>query len=226
MVRAVHAIVVGCGRVGKGLAMTLQAAGHTVAVIDKQERALGKLPASFEGDRILGLGFDRTRLEEAGIQTAAALAAVTSGDNSNIVVARIAREQFGVGHVVARIYDPARAVFYRRLGIPTVATVEWATDQVLRYLIPDEGRAEWVDPKRQVAMVERALPGGWVGHPLGGLEEAGRIRLVVLLRGGEVLVPEPGTVGQDLDVLRLAVTADALEALEAKLVAAPVGGHA
>jgi len=226
MGRAVHAIVVGCGRVGKGLAMTLQAAGHTVAVIDKQERALAKLPASFEGERVLGLGFDRNRLEEAGIQMADALAAVTSGDNSNIVVARIAREQFAVSHVVARIYDPARAVFYRRLGIPTVATVEWATDQVLRYLIPEQAHVEWADPKRQVAMVDRVLPGGWVGRPLGGLEEPGRIRLVVLNRGGEVLVPEPGMVGQDLDVLRLAVTAEAFDALESKFVAMPARDHA
>jgi len=226
MGRAVHAIVVGCGRVGKGLAMTLQAAGHTVAVIDKQERALAKLPPSFEGERVLGLGFDRNRLEEAGIQMADALAAVTSGDNSNIVVARIAREQFDVSHVVARIYDPARAVFYRRLGIPTVATVEWATDQVLRYLIPGQAHVEWADPKRQVAMVDRVLPGGWVGRPLGGLEEPGRVRLVALFRGGEVLVPEPGMVGQDLDVLRLAVTAEAFDALQSKLVAAPAGDHA
>src|SRR5918995_832727 len=122
---SVHVVVVGCGRVGSELAGTLEKSGHTVAVIDKNANAFRRLPAGYAGQRIVGFGFDRDNLEEAGIERAGAVAAVTNGDNSNILVARIARESFGIGGVVARIYAPRRAVIYQRLGIPTVATVSW-----------------------------------------------------------------------------------------------------
>src|SRR5437899_4029248 len=154
----VHVIVVGCGRVGSELAAELEAQGHTVAVIDKNRNAFRRLPERFTGRAVLGFGFDRDHLEQAGIRDAQALAAVTSGDNSNILCARIARETFEIEHVVARIYDPRRALIYQRLGIPTVATVAWTTDQVLRRLLPSESSHDWIDPTGQVCLVERELP--------------------------------------------------------------------
>src|SRR5687768_17691381 len=134
-----HVVVVGCGRVGSQLAIRLDQAGHSVAVIDKDGNAFGRwLPERFTGRAVHGRGFDRDHLEQAGVREAHALAAATGGDNSNILSARIARETYAVERVVARIYDPRRAVIYQRLGIPTVATVTWTTDQMMRRLFPEE----------------------------------------------------------------------------------------
>ncbi len=155
-----HVVVVGCGRVGSGLAATLENQGHSVAVIDRRAQAFRRLPDGFSGRKIVGVGFDRARLDEAGIAEAGALAAVTNGDNSNIVVARVAREAFQIERVVARIYDARRAAIYERLGIPTVATVQWTTERVLRRILPDSSQGvEWIDPSAKVCLVERALPG-------------------------------------------------------------------
>src|SRR3954449_11395297 len=142
---AVHVVVVGCGRVGSELANELEGEGHTVAIIDKNRNAFRRLPERFTGRAVLGFGFDRDHLEQAGVREADALAAVTSGDNSNILTARIARETYEIPHVVARIYDPRRAVIYRQLGIATVAAVAWTTDQVLRRLFPEKSVSEWTD---------------------------------------------------------------------------------
>ncbi len=213
----VHVIVVGCGRVGSELAVELEKAGHTVAVIDKDRNAFRNLPGSFSGKAVLGFGFDREHLEQAGIVQAGALAAVTSGDNSNVLTARIARETYEIPNVVARIYDPRRAVIYQRLGIQTVATVAWTTDQVLRRLFPEQSVSEWTDATGTVRLVERALPAMWAGHKLSELEEPNRVRLVALSRSGQARLCGPDILGQEGDLLHLAVRSDALDNLEARL---------
>src|SRR5918912_643130 len=119
----------GCGRVGRELTVQLARAGHQVAIIDKKKEAFERLPPGFDAQTVVGLGFDRDVLEEAGIKEADAFVAVSSGDNSNIVSARIAREHFHVQKVIARIFDPRRAEIYERLNIPTVASVMWAARQ-------------------------------------------------------------------------------------------------
>lgn len=213
-----HVVVVGCGRVGASLAVRLVDEGHTVAIIDKRgSAAFARLPVGFPGRLISGFGFDRDRLGEAGIEEADALAAVTSGDNSNILVARIAKETYGVESVIARIYDPGRAAIYERVGIPTVATVSWTTDQAMRRLLPTEIRTEWTEPTGSVSVVERTLPAKWAGKKLSDLEEPGRWRLVALTRGGEAAVPGPALVGQEGDVLLLAVDVAAAEDLAGRL---------
>ena len=199
-----HVVVVGCGRVGSELAVTLESEGHTVAVIDKNRNAFRRLPERFTGRAVLGFGFDRDHLEQAGIREADALAAVTSGDNSNILTARIARENYEIPNVVARIYDPRRAVIYQRLGIPTVATVAWTTDQVLRRLFPENWASEWTDPTGSVDLIERALPGSWAGRKLTELDEGERFRLVALTRAGQARLVTPSLVGQEGDILHLA----------------------
>ena len=133
-----HFVIMGAGRVGVMLARTLEASGHTVAVIDQDERAFQPLRKGFEGRLVTGVGFDEDTLKRAGITEAYAFAAVSSGDNSNIIAARVAREMFKVKNVVARVYDPNRAEFFQRMGIPTVASVRWSTDQVLRRLLPEQ----------------------------------------------------------------------------------------
>ncbi|HEX2272439.1 MAG TPA: TrkA family potassium uptake protein [Acidimicrobiales bacterium] len=214
---AVHVVVVGCGRVGTELSSALERDGHTVAVIDKNRNAFRRLPKSFSGTTVLGFGFDQGHLEEAGIRRADGFAAVTSGDNSNILSARIARETYEIPNVVARIYDPRRAVLYERLGIPTVAAVAWTTDQVLRRLYPSRSVTEWSDPSGMVSLVERALPDVWAGRKLIELTEGDRFRLVALGRGGEARLPAPEAIGQEGDVLHIVVRRDAVDELEQRL---------
>jgi len=217
----VHIVVVGCGRVGSELAGTLEKSGHTVAVIDKDPNAFRRLPPGSAGQRVVGFGFDRDNLVEAGIERAGAVAAVTNGDNSNILVARIARETFGIGRVVARIYDPRRAVIYQRLGIPTVATVAWTTDQVLRRLLPGEQPHDWIDPSAKVSLVERVLPASWGGKKLSGLDDPGRFLLVALTRLGSAQVVGSKLVGQEGDVLHFIVDVNAIDALRERLEHGP-----
>lgn len=219
-----HVIVVGCGRVGVELAVTLDAAGHSVAVIDKNRRAFQRyLPERFSGRAVLGFGFDRDHLEQAGVREAGALAAATGGDNSNILTARIARETYQIPHVVARIQDPRRAVIYERLGIPTVAQVSWTTDQVLRRLFPDQLVSEWTDATGQLAVVERALPGHWAGRRLARVGRPGRFRVISVTRGGASRLVGPDVVGQEGDILHLLVFKEAMDELEARLAAGDDG---
>jgi trk system potassium uptake protein TrkA len=220
-----HVVVVGCGRVGSELAGTLEKQGHTVAVIDKRKDAFRRLPTGFGGYRIVGFGFDRDTLTEAGVRDAGALAAVTSGDNSNIMSARVARETFEVERVVARIYDPRRAAIYQRLGIPTVATVSWTTDQVMRRLLPGENPADWTDATGRVSLVERDLPSAWAGQKLAKLNEPGRFTVTMVTRLGEARIVEPNLVGQEGDVLHLMVDSSALDALQARLNGADDAVH-
>ena len=220
-----HVVIVGCGRVGSSLARHLLSERHSVAVIDKRAAAFERFLADWPGQTIVGYGFDRDRLQEAGIERANALAAVTSGDNSNIMVARIAKETFQVDRVVARIYDPRRAGVYERLGIPPVATVEWTTEQALRRILPAETRAEWVDPTGGIALVERRLPDAWVGHRLAELEEQGRWRIAALTRTGKATLPDPTLLVQENDVVAMTVAGDAMGALEARLAGPDGKGH-
>ena len=220
-----HVVVVGCGRVGSELAGLLQSAGHDVAVVDKRKSAFRRLPSSFSGITIDGFGFDRDTLTEAGIEQAGAFAAVTSGDNSNIMSARVARETFEVERVVARIYDPRRAVIYQRLGIPTVATVSWTTDQVMRRLLPDSLAADWVDASGKVSLVERELPATWAGKRLAELVEPDSFNLAVVTRLGTAQIPRPDLVGQEGDILHFVVSTDALELLNERLTGPSEGAH-
>lgn len=225
LTQAVHVIVVGCGRVGSELAGALEALGHSVVVIDKNRAAFNRLPQHFSGRTVLGSGFDRDDLESAGIREADAVAAVTSGDNTNILTARIARETFEVEHVVARIYDPRRAVIYQRLGIPTVATVSWTTEQVMRRLDPSIGAREWTDPTGEVVLVERVLADHWVGRSLDAVERDG-LHLCALNRGGTARVAAPGLIGQAGDLLYIAAAKSSLDELDVLMQPpAPTKGH-
>jgi trk system potassium uptake protein TrkA len=219
-----HVVVVGCGRVGSGLAAILEDSGHTVAVVDKQQKAFRRLPEGFSGRTIQGVGFDRDRLRDAGIEEAGALAAVTSGDNSNIMVARTAREVFGVERVIARIYDPRRAAIYERLGIPTIATVQWTTDRVLRRILPDVPATEWTDPSAGVVLIERPVAATWAGRRLADLDVPGLARVAALSRLGIGQVPTPDLVTQEGDVVYMTVGSDRIAELDAHL-SGESGGH-
>ncbi|GAA5164306.1 MULTISPECIES: potassium channel family protein [Amycolatopsis] len=199
-----HVVIMGCGRVGASLAAALERLGHEVAVIDKSQDAFRRLGSDFHGRQILGIGFDRQVLIDAGIERAGAFAAVSSGDNSNIISARVARETFHVEHVVARIYDPKRAAVYERLGIPTVATVPWTTDRFLRTLLPDGVASAWRDPTGNVAVLQLPLHEGWVGRTVNELQEATEARVAFIMRFGTPVLPDAKTVLQADDLVYVA----------------------
>lgn len=189
----------GCGRVGSSIARSLEDLGHSVAVIDRDPEAFRRLGPEFGGRQVVGMGFDRETLRKAGIEKARAFAAVSSGDNSNIISARVARETFGVDHVVARIYDPKRAAVYERLGIPTVATVPWTSDQLLRRLLAEGPAEEWRDATGDVVILHVPLHESWVGQEVTAFEAVTKARVGYLLRFGETVLPDAHTVLQQGD---------------------------
>lgn len=214
-----HVVIVGCGRVGSSLAGQLCDDGHTVSIIDRKKASFSRLPDSFTGQRFVGVGFDRDLLIEAGIERADAVAAVTNGDNSNILIARVARESFGIERVVARIYDPNRAHLYQRLGIPTVAPAVWTTERVLRRLLPGNSRLEWTDQSGQISLVEHMLSDAWEGRPAADVDRTG-VRLVSCCRRGLASLPGPDERLVTGDVITVAVPAAMVEQVE-RLLAAP-----
>ncbi|HWS58085.1 MAG TPA: TrkA family potassium uptake protein [Actinotalea sp.] len=211
----------GCGRVGATLAQSLESRGHSVAVIDQNPDAFRRLDAAFTGKRVTGLGFDRGTLVQAGVEDAYAFAAVSDGDNSNILAARVVRETYGVTNVVARIYDPHRAEIYQRLGIPTVATVRWTSDQVLRRMLPMGATDEYRDPSGQVVMAQVDVHPRWVGKPLTRLEDASGARIAYLTRYGDGVLPGAAAVLQENDVVHVLVMATDLPKVERILTHVP-----
>jgi len=211
----------GCGRVGASLARAIERAGHEVAVIDQDQSSFRRLGTTFEGRTVTGVGFDRDTLRAAGIENAYAFAAVSSGDNSNILAARVAREKYGVEHVVARIYDPGRAEIYQRLGIPTVATVKWTSDQMVRRLLPQGHVPEFTDPSGKVVIAEMPISSAWIGRRISEIEDATGGRTAYLTRLGDGLLPGPDTVYQEGDLLHLALLRENLASAERVLDAAP-----
>jgi len=211
----------GCGRVGSSLAITLQSAGHSVAIIDQNREAFRRLGADFNGLTVAGMGFDRDTLLEAGIEKADAFAAVSSGDNSNILAARVARETYSVANVVARIYDPARAEIYQRLGIPTVATVLWTTDQIMRRLLPEGTKSEWSDPSGNLQLCEISLHRDWYGLAISSVEANTAARVAFITRLGEGIVPAESTILQEGDLVHLFIAIKDIDQVLASLSTSP-----
>ena len=219
-----HIVIMGCGRVGSALARALERRGHTVAIIDISADAFRRLGPGFHGKTVKGVGFDRKVLEAAGIRHADGFAAVSSGDNSNILAARVVRETFGVTNVVARIYDQGRAEVYERLGIPSVATVRWATDQIMRRLMPDGSEPQWRDPSGLVRLVLVSAHSGWVGRKIGDIEDATGTVIPFLQRFGQGIVPAKTALLQDGDIIYAAVADTDVERVE-KIFGTPPAKH-
>jgi trk system potassium uptake protein TrkA len=215
----------GCGRVGSTLARDFQSLGHSVAVIDQDREAFRRLGADFNGLTVAGIGFDRDTLIEAGIQRADAFAAVSDGDNSNILAARVARETYGVKNVVARIYDPGRAEIYQRLGIPTVATVLWTTDQIMRRILPTGAKSLWQDASGKVQLVELNIHSDWFGKPVLLIEELTKSRVAFITRLGEGFIPDAKSVLQEGDLVHLLVTESEITIVEDALKNSPGGSE-
>lgn len=195
----------GCGRVGSTLARSLEQRDHTVSVIDNEPDSFRRLGPAFNGDKVTGFGFDQEVLERAGIRRADAFAAVSNGDNSNIIAARVARETFGIQQVVARIYDPGRAEVYQRLGITTVATVKWTADQVLRRLLPAGAEPDYRDPSGTIRLDQVPVPESWIGRRTVLFQEQSRSRIAWIDRLGEGMLPTRESVIQEGDLLHLVI---------------------
>jgi trk system potassium uptake protein TrkA len=207
----VHVVIMGCGRLGSTLAQKLDAQGHQVAVIDRDAEAFRRLGDGFGGVTVNGIGFDRDVLRAAGVERADAFAAVSSGDNSNIISARLARETFGVSRVVARIYDSRRAQVYERLGIPTIATIRWAADRMYRFLVPDQRIEVFRDPTSVVSIVETPLHRDWIGRTVKSLEDRTGARVAYLARFGMGTLAQPSAVLQDGDQVYMLVTDETVD---------------
>ena len=216
-----HIVIMGCGRVGSTLARGLEKRDHSVAVIDMNTEAFRRLGPEFSGTTVKGMGFDREVLLRSGIEEADGFAAVSSGDNSNIIAARVVRETFEVNNVVARIYDPGRAEVYERLGIPTVATVRWTADQVIRRLLPSGSEPQWRDPSGTVRLAQVYVDSGWVGRRVDQIEATAKTRVSFIHRMGDGIVPADSTVFQDGDLLYVAVEDQRLSTVEKTLASAP-----
>ena len=220
-----HVVIMGCGRVGSTLAHTLEARGHSVAVIDQNSDAFRRLGPDFAGTTVTGVGFDDDVLRQAGVERADAFAAVSSGDNSNIISARLARETFGVSRVAARIYDQRRAQVYERLGIPTVATVRWTADRMLRHLVPEGNVEIFRDPTSTVSIVEVPVHKEWIGRSVRTLEESSGARVAYLIRFGIGTLPTVSTVVQEGDQIFMLVTDDIVASVTSVAATPPEGGH-
>jgi trk system potassium uptake protein TrkA len=199
----VHVVIMGCGRVGSTLARSLEDRNHTVSIIDSDPDAFRRLGPAFNGDKVTGYGFEQIVLEKAGIRRADAFAAVSSGDNSNIIAARVARETFGIQKVVARIYDPGRAEVYQRLGITTVATVKWTADQVLRRILPGGTEPDFRDPSGSIRVDHVPVPDVWIGHKTYDFQVQSGSRIAWIDRLGEGILPSRESVIQEGDLLHL-----------------------
>ena len=213
----------GCGRVGLQLTVELAQGGHEVSIIDKQAAAFEKLPPGFEATTVVGLGFDRDTLEEAGIKDADAFIAVSSGDNSNIVSARVALEHYHVPQVIARIYDPRRAEIYERLNIPTVATTKWGVKQIQLMLFHDRTEIRETLGGGDLLRMRVPVPSHMVGRSATAINVEGQILVAGVSRGGTGFIPTAESTLQEGDYLIVIMAKDGVELLDAQL--ADPGSH-
>jgi trk system potassium uptake protein TrkA len=221
----VHVIIMGCGRVGAELTVKLCDDGHDVAIIDKRREAFDRIPPGFSARTFVGLGFDRDILEDAGIKQADAFVAVSSGDNSNIVSARVALEHYHVPRVIARIYDPRRAEIYERLNIPTVATVRWGVKQIELMLFHDREEVRESLGGGDLVRARVPVPAHLVGTPVTSLNIPGKLLVAAVSRGGGGFIPVADSVLQAGDYLGVIMAKDGMDLLDEQL-SAPSGEHA
>ena len=206
-------IVIGCGRVGAGLAQNLSQRGHAITVVDKEPAAFARLGASFTGRTMAGLCFDREVLLHAGIGRADGLAAVTGSDETNLVTARLARQAFHVPRVVARLYEPRKAAVYQQLGVQTITPITWGIQRMAEILCYSQLHTILSLGSGEVDLVEVELPHLLSGRTVNEVTLTGEIQVVAISRGGNTFLPTLGTVFKEGDVLHLVVLTASAERL-------------
>jgi trk system potassium uptake protein TrkA len=210
-------VIVGCGRVGAELALSIYERGHTVAVVDSNPRAFDRLGADFRGRTVQGEAIDRDVLQRAGIESANAFAAVTTSDSVNIVAARIAKDLFHVPHVVARVYNPDRAPIYEKLGIQTIASSSWGAKRIEQLMLHSGLQSVYTAGHGEVQIYEITIPHEWEGQTLGDLLPEAHLRPVALARGGRGSLPDRSTVLQAHDILQVSATEEGAALLRQRL---------
>jgi trk system potassium uptake protein TrkA len=205
-----NVLIVGCGRVGSELALSISAQGHEVTVVDVNPRAFDRLGADFKGRTVQGECFDREVLKRAGVENAFSFAAATSSDNANIVAAKIARDIFHVPNVVARIYNPGRRAVYELLGLQTVASSSWGAQRMEQLLLhPGLTYVDMVG-HGEVQVIEVQVPASWVDQPITHALD-GRAIVFAVTRAGRAFVPQPGDRFQSDDLVYLSVPSELVD---------------
>ncbi len=207
-------IIVGCGRMGSELALQLSHDGHDVTVVDINPQAFYRLGPAFKGRTVEGVGFDRDVLVRAGVERADALAALTSGDNRNIITARVARNVFRVPKVIARLYDPGRAEIYQRLGLQTVSSTAWGVSRAIQLLAHAELNVAISLGNGEVEMLEMELPLHWASRTVNNVNVPGEVSVTAITRQGKTFIPTLGTVFQEDDRVAIAILATSRGRLE------------
>ncbi len=210
-------IIVGCGRVGVELALSVYRKGHNVAVVDANARAFDRLGPDFRGRTVQGDGFAEDALKRAGIESADALAAVTSSDSVNIIAARVARDMFHVPHVVARVYNPRRAPIYEKLGLQTVASSSWGAQRIEQLILHSGLQSVYAAGNGEVQLYEISIPHEWEGRAVNELIPAEGAILVALARGGRGSLPDRATLLRAHDILQVSATAEGAASLRQRL---------
>jgi trk system potassium uptake protein len=207
-------IVMGCGRIGSQVSQLLDEQGHDVTVIDHDQNAEGRLPKTFRGRLVKGLGFDRHVLVDAGIEQADAFVAASQSDNANIVAARTARNIFHVPRVVARLYDPRQAEIYERLGLTTISSTTWGAERIYQVLTHTDLDVWLTFGRGEVSLVHLEAPPQLVGRRVSQLNVAGEVLVVTITRNNSAFVPDLGTEFREGDMIHLAVLTPSMERLE------------
>jgi trk system potassium uptake protein len=217
-------LVLGCGRVGEGVARELTSRGVEVVIVDHDPEALKRLGAGFPGRKVTGSILERDLLLDAGIVHADAVTVVTGSDATNAVVAMTARRRFRVPTVVARLYDPRFADIHQRLGIRTLAPVSWGVQRIADLVTATTVTATVSLGTAGVEIVEVQVPHLLDGRPVGELEVPGEIHVVALTRRGRTTLTTPATRLAEGDLAHVAVGTAATGRLERLLGHAREGG--
>lgn len=212
-----HIIIMGCGRVGSQLANLLSVDGHRVSIIDLNPKSFNSLNKNFTGEKIEGFGYDREVLEKAGIESADAFASVTPGDNRNIVGALIARREYNVPIVIARIYDPVRALVYKKLGITTIAPTTWGAQKIREIICHSDLNIQLSLGNGEVEIIEVEVPPTIIGISCEKINVPGEIMVISITKLGRAVVPVVGSILEKGDILNIAVTSSAIPQLKRML---------
>lgn len=210
-------IIIGCGKLGSGLAKALTQKASQVTIIDKDAEAFQLLDKDFSGTKIVGTGFDRAVLEQANIRRADAVISCSKSDEANALIGKLARDVYHVPRVIARLYDPRRAEIYRSLGIQTLSTTTWGVQRAMEMLSYEKLDSVLSIGNSQVEIIRAETPALLVGRTVNELTVYGEIHVLAINRNNKAFLPSQGTVLHQNDFLYLSVLASSTDRLKTLL---------
>jgi len=210
-------IIVGCGKLGSGLALNLLKKGHKVTVIDIKAEAFELLGKDFSGETIVGVGFDKNILEQAQIRKADAIVACSKNDDANALIGRISKNIYKVPRVISRLYDPRSAEIYRTLGIQTISTTNWGVTRVIELLSYNQLDSILTLGNNNVEIIRIETPALLVGKTVNELTAIGEFQVVAISRENSTFLPTLGTALQKHDVIYMSAMASSVKRLKSLL---------